>query len=48
MEHYSIGYSDLMEFPFEKYIEFSQIISEESKEEKKQEKRKKDEMERSM
>lgn len=35
MENYSIGYQELLDFPFEKYLEFSQIITEEKKEEKK-------------
>lgn len=35
MENYSIGYQELLDFPFEKYLEFSQIITEETKEEKK-------------
>lgn len=35
METYSIGYNELMSFPYEKYIEFSKIIGLEAKEEKK-------------
>lgn len=36
METYSIGYNELMSFPYEKYLELSKIISLENKEEKKQ------------
>ncbi len=35
MEKYSIGYNELMNFPYEKFLEFSKIISLENKEEKK-------------
>jgi len=35
METYSIGYNELMKFPYEKYLELSKIISLENKEEKK-------------
>ncbi len=40
MENYSIGYNELMDFPFEKYMEFSKIMTLEAKEEKKETKRK--------
>jgi len=36
MEKYSIGYDELMSFPYEKYLEFSKIISLEAKEKKKE------------
>ena len=36
MKEYSIGYNELMSFPYEKYLEFSKIISLEAKHEKKQ------------
>lgn len=36
METYSIGYNELMSFPYEKYLEFSKIVSLEAKEEKKE------------
>lgn len=35
MKEYSIGYHELMSFPFEKYLEYAKIISLEAKEEKK-------------
>lgn len=35
MKEYSLGYNELMEFPYEKYLEFAKILSLESKEEKK-------------
>jgi len=36
MKKYSIGYEELMSFPYEKYLEFSKIISLEAKEKKKE------------
>jgi hypothetical protein len=36
MEKYSLSYSQLMDFPYEKYLEFSKIIELENKEEKKE------------
>lgn len=36
MEKYSIGYNELMDFPFGKYLEFAKIVNLEMKEEKKQ------------
>lgn len=42
MEKYSIGYSELMDFPFDKYLEFSQILTEEAKEKKKKQARQED------
>jgi hypothetical protein len=44
MKEYSIGHGDLMDFPFEKYLEFSRIITEEKKEEKKEQERQEKEM----
>jgi len=35
MVEYSISYNDLLDFPYEKYLEFSKIINLEAKEEKK-------------
>lgn len=46
METYSIGYNELMDFPFEKYLEFSQIIVQENKEEKRKTQQKKEEMDK--
>lgn len=42
MEKYSIGYNELMSFPYEKYLEFSKIISLEAKEEMKEQKKMED------
>lgn len=36
MSEFSIGYNELMEFPFERYLEHSKILSLEAKEEKKE------------
>lgn len=41
MEKYSVGYNDLMDFPYEKYLELSKIISLEAKHEKKQQEQEK-------
>lgn len=46
MKEYSIGYNELMEFPYEKYLEFSKIISLEAKEKKKEQESQKRKMER--
>jgi hypothetical protein len=46
METYSIGYNELMAFPYDKYLEFSKIISQENKEEKKRAERQEREMQR--
>lgn len=35
MKEYSISYQQLMDFPYERYLEFAKIISLEAKEEKK-------------
>jgi len=45
MKEYSIGYQELLDFPFEKYLEFSQILSIEAREEKKKTEQKQKEME---
>lgn len=39
MANFSIGYNELMEFPYERYLEHSKIIALENKEEKRQQKR---------
>jgi hypothetical protein len=44
MEKFSIGYNELMDFPFEQYLEHSKIISLENKEEKKQQERQESKM----
>lgn len=36
MSEFSIGYNELMAFPFERYLEHAKILSLEKKEEKKQ------------
>jgi len=36
MAEFSIGYRELMNFPFERYLEHSKILELEAKEEKKQ------------
>jgi hypothetical protein len=36
MKQYSIGYNELMSFPYEKYLEFSKIITLEEKEKEKE------------
>jgi len=36
MENYGIGYRELMEFPYERYLEFSKMISLEAKEEQRE------------
>jgi len=36
MSEFSIGYNELMDFPFERYLEHSKILSLEKKEEKKE------------
>jgi len=41
MEKCSVGHNELMEFPYEKYLEYSKIISLEQKEEKKEQERQK-------
>jgi len=46
MQEYSIGYEQLMQFPYEKYLEFSKIISLEAKEEKKEQEKQQKKMER--
>lgn len=45
MEQYSIGYNELMNFPYEKYLELSKIISLENKEEKKRKEKEQSKME---
>mgnify|MGYP000701057044 CR=1 FL=1 len=45
MEQYSIGYNELMSFPYEKFLELSKIISLENKEEKKRQEKQKSKME---
>lgn len=44
MKEYSIGYNELLDFPYEKYLEFAKILSLEAKEEKKQKERQEKEM----
>jgi hypothetical protein len=44
MEKFSIGYNELMDFPFERYLEHSKIITLENKEEKKQQERQESKM----
>lgn len=39
MAEFSIGYKDLMDFPFERYLEHAKILNLEKKEEKKEKKR---------
>ena len=34
MEKFSLAYDDLMNFPYEKYLEFQKIMAREAKEEK--------------
>lgn len=46
MKEYSIGYNELMEFPYERYLEFSKIIALEAKEEKKEKEKQKNEMDK--
>jgi len=46
MENYSIGYDELMDFPYERYLECSKMISLEAKEEKKRQERKENEIDR--
>lgn len=48
MKEYSIGYQDLMDFPFEKYLEFSRILTEENKEEKKRKEKQQKDMNRNL
>lgn len=48
MKEYSIGYQELMDFPFEKYLEFSRILTEEKKEEKKRREKQEKQMDRGM
>lgn len=45
METYSIGYNELLDFPFEKYMEFTKIINLEEKEEQKERQKQQDKME---
>ena len=42
MEHFSIGYNEIMDTPYDKYLEYSKIYSLEKKEEKKEKERQKD------
>lgn len=44
MENYSIGYNELMDFPYEIYLEMSRIMSIEEKEKKKERDKKEKEM----
>jgi uncharacterized short protein YbdD (DUF466 family) len=39
MEEFSIGYNELMEFPYERYLEHSKILNLEKKEEKRRQER---------
>jgi hypothetical protein len=48
MKEYSIGYQELLDFPFEKFLEFGKIVSLEKKEEAKKEKKAKKKAEDSM
>lgn len=44
MKEFSIGYNELMRFPYTEYLEFAKILSLESKEEKKQREQQKKDM----
>lgn len=46
MKEYAIGYNELMDFPFEKYLELLKIMSIEAKEEQKEAERQEREMDR--
>lgn len=46
MKEYSISYNQLMEFPYEKYLEFSKILALEAKEEKKEKEKQKKQMDK--
>jgi len=43
MKEYSVSYQQLMDFPYERYLEFAKIISLEAKEEKKRNEKMKNE-----
>lgn len=46
MKEYSIGYGQLMDIPYSKYLEFGKIISIESREEKKRQEKMEREMDK--
>jgi len=48
MKEYGIGHENLLDFEYEKYLEFSRILTEEAKEEKKNQEKQQKEMDRRM
>ena len=48
MKEYGIGHEDLLDFEYEKYLEFSRILTEEAKEEKKKQEKQQKDMDRRM